>query len=40
MNRMLIYETDSREAVHLSQLLQSTGYAVATVTTARQARRV
>lgn len=37
MNRILIYETDSREAVHLSQFLQSSGYAVATVTTARQA---
>lgn len=37
MNRILIYETDSREAVHLSLFLQSAGYAVASVTTARQA---
>ncbi len=37
MNRILLYETDSSEAVHLSQFLQSAGYAVATVTTARQA---
>ena len=37
MNRILIYETNCREAVHLSQFLQTSGYAVATVTTARQA---
>ncbi len=37
MNRILIHETDSREAVHLSQFLQSAGFAVASVTTARQA---
>ncbi len=37
MNRILIFETDPREAVHLSQFLQGSGFAVATVTTARQA---
>lgn len=37
MKRILIYETDSGEAVHLSQFLQKAGFAVATVTTARQA---
>ncbi|MFT4638621.1 MAG: DNA-binding response OmpR family regulator [Verrucomicrobiales bacterium] len=37
MNRILIYETDCREAVHLFQFLQTSGFAVATVTTARQA---
>ncbi len=37
MTRILIYETDCREAVHLSQFLQASGFAVATVTTARQA---
>ncbi len=37
MNRILIYDTNNREAVHLSQFLQTSGFAVATVTTARQA---
>ncbi len=37
MNRILIFETDPREAIHLSQYLQAGGFAVATVTTARQA---
>lgn len=37
MNRILIFETDCREAVHLSQFLQTSGFAVATVTTTRQA---
>lgn len=37
MNRILIFETDPQEAIHLSQFLQNSGYAVATVTTARQA---
>lgn len=37
MNRILIYEADCREALHLSRHLQNSSFAVATVTTARQA---
>lgn len=37
MNRLLIFEQDPSEAVRLSQYLQRAGYAVASVTTGRQA---
>lgn len=37
MNRILIFEPDAREALHLSQFYQNSGFAVATVNTARQA---
>ncbi|MDA7525652.1 hypothetical protein N8586_05245 [Verrucomicrobiales bacterium] len=40
MNRILFHHTDGREAVHLSQFLQSAGFAVASVTTARQATNI
>ena len=36
MIRILTFETDPKEAIHLSQLLQAGGFAVATVTTDRQ----